>query len=320
MERPKFDCLCAGIVVADHLCAPISHVPAAGELVTTDRLELAIGGCAANVAVDLVKLNANVGVAGIVGADVMGRFVRDALEQSGVDCSFMTESSVQQTSGTLVINVCGEDRRFVHSVGTNAEFTAAEVTEEMVRSCRVLYLGGYCLASNPPAENVAALFEMARSAGVTTVLDVVIPRQDDYWPRLSPILPWTDVFLPNDDEARAITGYEDPVEQAEAFRAAGAGTVVITCGERGAVLLSAQERIRSQVDRLDFVDGTGSGDAFVAGFIYGLLAGKTERECLRFGSALGASCVRTTGATNGVFREDELLQFVSERELVIESF
>src|SRR5207302_172872 len=49
------DILCAGIVVADHICTPIDHLPAAGELVLAERILLTIGGCAANVAVDLAR-------------------------------------------------------------------------------------------------------------------------------------------------------------------------------------------------------------------------------------------------------------------------
>ena len=58
MNGTSFDCLCAGIVVADHLCEPIEHLPQPGELVLTERTNLAIGGCAANVAVDLARLGA----------------------------------------------------------------------------------------------------------------------------------------------------------------------------------------------------------------------------------------------------------------------
>jgi len=315
----EFDCLCAGIIVADHVCAPIDHLPDAGELVTTERLELAIGGCAANVAVDLAKLNVQVAIAGIVGSDVFGRYVQEELEAAGVNCDFVVESTTHQTSGTLVINVRGEDRRFIHTVGANAQFSGSEVTPEMVQACRVLYLGGYCLAENPTAENVARLFEIAREKGVTTVLDVVIPGEADYWPKLRPVLPHTDVFLPNDDEARIITGETDPVRQAERFHELGAETVVITCGERGAILLSDTALLQADADRVEFVDGTGSGDAFDAGFIYGLLNGKTEVECLRLGSALGASCVRETGATAGVLTEPELRTFVDERPLKITS-
>ena len=319
MRVVDYDCLCAGIIVADHVCAPIDHLPEAGELVTTERLELAIGGCAANVAVDLAKLNAKVAIAGIVGSDVFGRYVREELEASGVDCEFVVESPTHQTSGTLVINVQGEDRRFIHTVGANAEFSGAEVTNEMLQTCRVLYLGGYCLADQPTARNVARMFKAAQESGVKTVLDVVIPGEADYWPKLRPVLPYTDVFLPNDDEARLITGETDPIRQAEKFHRKGAKTVVITCGERGAVLLSETSLLQADADRVEFVDGTGSGDAFDAGFIYGLLKGKTEVECLRLGSALGASCVRVTGATAGVFTEPELQRFVDEHPLKIAS-
>jgi hypothetical protein len=68
------DVLCAGIIVADHVSSPIAHLPAAGDLVLADQLLLTIGGCAANVAVDLVKLGVNAAVVGRVGGDVFGHF------------------------------------------------------------------------------------------------------------------------------------------------------------------------------------------------------------------------------------------------------
>jgi sugar/nucleoside kinase (ribokinase family) len=164
---------------------------------------------------------------------------------------------------------------------------------------------------------VAALFRRAKGAGVTTVLDVVIPDAADYWPRLKPVLPWVDLFLPNDDEARRITGLDDPVAQAERFRSAGARDVIVTCGQGGAVLLSEHERLRAKAYAVEFRDGTGSGDAFTAGYLYGLLHDRDVETCLRFGSALGASCVRAAGATAGVFGTDELARFVRERPLAI---
>ena len=99
---------------------------------------------------------------------------------------------------------------------------------------------------------------------VTTVLDVVIPKTGEYWERLAPILPHTDVFCPNDDESRVITGLNDPVAQARAFRTAGVATSIVTCGKSGAVLISESGELRSGSYPVEFVDGTGSGDAFVA--------------------------------------------------------
>ena len=319
MNDRQFDCVCAGIVVADHVCDPIDHLPVAGELVTSDRLHLTIGGCASNIAVDLATLGLRSAIVGRVGSDVFGRYVRDCLGQAGVICDHLVESPSQQTSGTLVVNVRGEDRRFIHTAGANAEFSGDEVTEDLLRQCRVLYLGGYCLSANPTAGRVAAMFKMARAAGVVTVLDVVIPEAAEYWSRLRPVLPHTDIFLPNNDEAQIITGLDNPFDQAESFRAAGAKTVVITCGSDGAVLAADGTRLKAGVDQVDFVDGTGSGDAFVAGFIFGLLNDCGMRECMRLGSALGASCVRGAGATTGVFSVDELRAFVAANSLMIET-
>lgn len=79
--------LCAGIVVADHVCTPVSHVPAAGELVMADGMLLTIGGCAANAAVDLAKMGVHAAVVGRVGSDAFGRIVTDMLREADVDVS-----------------------------------------------------------------------------------------------------------------------------------------------------------------------------------------------------------------------------------------
>src|SRR5947209_10279201 len=105
------DVLCAGIIVADHVCTPIPHVPAAGELVMAERLLLTIGGCAANTAVDLAKMQMAAAVCGRVGDDVFGRVVADMLRDRGVDVSAVALTPGEDTSQTLIVNVAGEDRR-----------------------------------------------------------------------------------------------------------------------------------------------------------------------------------------------------------------
>ena len=121
------DVLCAGIIVADHVCSPIPHLPAAGELVLADQMLLTIGGCAANVAVDLVKLGAAAAVVGRVGGDVFGRVVADMLRERGVDVSAVQATPGLDTSQTLIVNVAGQDRRFIHTFGANAVFRASDI-------------------------------------------------------------------------------------------------------------------------------------------------------------------------------------------------
>lgn len=314
---PCHDVLCAGIIVADHVCAPIAAVPAAGGLAMTDRIDLAIGGCASNVAVDLARLGLRACVAGRVGDDVLGRHVAAVLAAEGVACDQVTYSRTAQTATTMVVNVRGEDRRFIHAAGANAEFTGDEVTTDAIRNCRALYVGGFGLNAALSGERVARLFRMAREAGVLTVLDVVCAL-DGIDRMLEPVLPPTDLFLPNRDEAEIITGLSSPADQVKRFRDQGVGCTVITCGGHGAILADSARIVRSGAYHVPQVDATGGGDAFLAGFVYGRLSGRSVEDCLKLGSALGASCVQAAGATTGVFRKAELEAFVAAHPLPIE--
>jgi sugar/nucleoside kinase (ribokinase family) len=316
MTPPRYDCLCAGIVVADHLCEPIENVPEAGQLVLTNRTSLSIGGCAANVALTLAKLRHTPAVVGCVGDDFFGTFLTQSLQQAGVNCRYLARAAGEATSCSMIVNVTGQDRRFIHARGANRILTGKEISGDLLDRSRVLYVGGYCLSAQPSPKNVAALFQAARARGVRTVLDVVIPeRGQDYWPFLEPVLPWADVFLPNNDEAYIITHSSDPVEQARRFRSAGAATVVITCGRDGCILADQNTFLRCGRFPIDYLDGTGSGDAFAAGYIHGLLMGTDAETCVRYGSALGASCVRAIGATTGVFNAAELTAFLDSQPL-----
>jgi sugar/nucleoside kinase (ribokinase family) len=310
--------LCAGIVVADHVCTPIDHLPAPGELVLADRLLLTIGGCAANVAVDLAKMDVTASVVGRVGDDVFGRVVADMLRDARVDVSALQISLDTDTSQTLIVNVQGQDRRFIHTFGANAELAAADISLERAMNCRVLYLGGYLVMPKIVQDELIPVFALARKSGARTVLDVVTPGPGDYLPQLERLLPHVDVFMPNNHEAELMTGEHDPVHQAEHFRRFGAQTVIITLGGEGAVLVGADKRLRCGAFAMPFVDGSGGGDAFAAGYIRGMLANEDENGCLRLASALGASCVRAVGTTTSVFTRTECESFLRQHTLRIE--
>jgi sugar/nucleoside kinase (ribokinase family) len=78
-------------------------------------------------------------------------------------------------------------------------------------------------------------------------------------------------------------------------------------------------RVRAGTYPVEFVDGSGGGDAFDAGYVYGLLHGMGTEDCLRVASALGASCVRAVGTTTGVFTRAECEDFLRRHELKIEA-
>lgn len=310
------DVLCAGLMVVDFVGAPIEVMPPSGSLVKTPRIEMAIGGCAANTAVDLAKLEVRVGVCGLVGNDSLGQFARERLADDGVCCDQLLTTVTAQTAATLIVNVMGEDRRFIHAVGANAEFTGESLTREVLSQTRVLCVGGFALNPALSASCIRRAFEMARELGVLTVLDVVIGDPAPVRAMLEEVLPVTDLFLPNLDEGRLILGIESPEEQARQFAALGARTVIVTRGAHGAIHFDGQEMLDAAAFPVEqVVDGTGGGDAFVAGYLYGFLQGADAHRCLAYGAAMGASCVRAAGATTSVFRRAELEEYVQQRTL-----
>jgi sugar/nucleoside kinase (ribokinase family) len=302
-------------VVADHLCTPIDHVPREGELVAADDLVLNIGGCASNAAMDLARLGVRSAVCGRVGDDAFGRYLADVLGEQGVDVRGLRTDPTRATSQTLIINVRGQDRRFIHSFGANVALSPADLDAVLDPPPKVLYVGGYLILPALEPEALAERFRRVRAAGGMTVLDVACPGPRDYLKDLEPVLPHTDVFLPNADESALILGESDPVRQARAFHELGARRVVVTSGDEGSVSVSDTLRVRMGIYPVTYVDGTGSGDAFDAGYIAGLLDGLDELGCLRLASAIGASCVRAVGTTAGVFTRPEADAFIAAHDL-----
>jgi len=316
----EIDCLCCGILFADIVCSPIDRVPEEGQLVVAERTQLCLGGCASNTALNLARLGTRVGVAGCVGDDGFGQFIRDTLTRGGVDTRGVHRIEGINTASTMVINVRSQDRRFICSLGANTRMTVDHIPCPWVEKAKVFYVGGYLMLPGLETEAMVDRFRAARAAGCQTVLDVVYIGGKNSMQALELILPETDVFLPNDDEAAVLTGRDDPLQQAQAFRDAGARTVVITQGEKGTLLLSDRCRLRAGVYPTQFVGGTGAGDAFDAGYIVGLLAGEDPAGCLRWGSALGASCVRSVSATGSVFNRTEAEAFMQQHRLEMQEF
>jgi len=313
----RWDCLCAGIVVADLVCEPVEAMPPAGGLALTPGVKLTIGGCAANAGVDMATLGLRVRLSGCVGDDLFGRAMHDMLSRSAIDCGGLTVCPNVSTSTTCVVNVRGEDRRFIHCIGSNALYDGTQITDDDLQSARVLYLGGYCLLPGLTPQRVSMLFQRAKQSGVLTLLNVVLPQEGEFRDWIAPLMPLTDLFVLNNDEAARIVGTRDCREQAATFRRGGCGTVVITRGGEGSLCVSAEGAWEAGVHAVKAVDATGTGDAFVAGYVYGTLQGCNAPTCLRYGSAMGANCVQSVGATTGALTAVQLEEFVERHPLPI---
>lgn len=306
------DIACAGILVADMFCGPMDHLPVPGELVRIDRFVHQSGGCAANVAIDLAKQGVLSRVVGRVGRDAPGQSIMDDLSNRGIDVSAVSTSDAVPTSQTVILVTKGEDRRFVHSFGANADLVAEDLAQALHTCPDILYLGGFLALPGLRPALLAETLDRARRSGCTTILDVVVPAHLRDFEPLWRVLPSVDVFLPNEDEARRCTGLDDPVEQTRALQNAGAATVVVTMGEKGAIIRAPDGTFRVGVMPVEYVDGSGGGDAFAAGLIKGLSNGWPLTKAAQLGAVLGASCVTAVGCHDGLQDKDTTMRALTE--------
>ncbi|MDA0334970.1 MAG: carbohydrate kinase family protein [bacterium] len=308
------DVVCAGVLVADVFVPPLERLPHAGELLATDDFWIDSGGCAANTATSLVKLGVAAAVAGVVGTDIYGDFVEGDLGTKGVDTAALRRTDVAGTSKTVILPVRGEDRRYIHTFGANADFRVADIPRDLVAHAGVLCVGGYLILPAFDPVELAALFAFARQQGVRTILDVVVTEGGNeggrHWAALTPVLPQVDFFLPNNDEAQQLTGETDPLRQAQRLRQAGCGTAIVTLGDRGAVVADERDVVCIDGYAVEVVDGSGAGDAFAAGLVAGLLEGLDTQARVRLASAIGASACSKLGCTTGVFSRAEANAFL----------
>lgn len=306
---------CAGILVADTFCGPMNALPVEGQLLAIDAMIARAGGCAANVAISLSKQGIESSVYGCVGADPPAQIVLQALKDAGVGTDDVRVCSDYPTSQTVILLVEGEDRRYIHVFGANAAFAADDLLLDHLKELDVFYVGGLYAMPALHTDELSGVLKFCRENGVITVLDVVLPHYHKGFEGLDDLLPHIDWFLPNDTEAAQITGTDDPLAQIKIMREHGAHQVIITQGERGAVAAVAGEIWRAGIFSMDTIDPSGSGDAFTAGVINGVVNGWEIQQTLSYAAVLGASCTCKIGTTDGVFTAEEAAAYLESHQL-----
>ena len=308
--------VCFGILVADVFLPPLARMPGAGELVATEDFLFQTGGCAANTANDLARLGVPSAVIGKVGRDPFGELVRSGLADQGVDVTGISAADGSGTSKTVIFDIEGEDRRYVHTVGANAALRAEDLDNCQLAAGDVLYIGGYLVLPGVEQQALAHRLKALRQAGAHTVLDVCVPAGAHVsFAQVEQLLPYVDLFVPNEDEARALTAEDEPSGQAHRLVDAGAAAVVVTRGAAGALMAVEGKQVELRAPAMKVVDSSGAGDAFSAGFIYGLLQGWPLERTGQFASVVGASACTALGCTAGVFSVDEVEAYLASASL-----
>jgi sugar/nucleoside kinase (ribokinase family) len=293
------DVVCLGILVADVIARPVDALPPAGTLELLDEITLHGGGCALNTATALARFGLRPSVVGKVGDDAFGDFVVGLLAERGIDSAGVLRDDEVPTSSTVVLVDARGERTFLHLPGANGVLTAGQLDHGLVLGGRALHVAGSLVMPMLDGGPTAALLATAREHGVLTSLDTVWDASGR-WDRALPALPLLDVFTASAGEAAAISGETEPTAAAAWLLQRGAKRVALKLGAEGCYVAGEDGAAHVPAPRVDAVDGTGAGDAFAAGLLYGLLDGWPLLRAAQLANAAGALATTVVGASEGV--------------------
>jgi len=304
------DVICLGIFVADVLAKPITKIPDRGKLELFDEMELHTGGCANNTAIGLARLGISAGAMGKVGEDGFGDFVINNLRRNGVDTRGIRRTDEANTSLTFVMIAPDGERSFLHYIGANGTIKPEDIDFGLIGESRILHIGGFFLMPGFDGEPTVQVLKKAKEMGVTISLDTAWDSRGNWMKLLEPCLPYVDIFLPSIEEAKMLSGKEDPEEISLFFLDYGIEIVGLKMGEEGSYVRTRDETVREPAYKVNVVDATGAGDAFVAGFLAGYIMGWDLKRCVRLANATGAACVTAIGTTAGIRDLDQVLSII----------
>jgi sugar/nucleoside kinase (ribokinase family) len=298
--NPELDLLVLGDCNPDVLVLGEDVTPEFGQqekLVST--ISLVVGGSAAITAIAAARLGLRVALAATIGADPAGDFMVGQLRAAGVDTAPVRVLPGEATGMTVALSR-GADRAIITATGAMAALTAGDVPPDLIRRARHVHVSSYFLLEQSLGPGLAGLLAEARAGGATTSLDTNWDPAGRWGgDQLRAALAHTDLLLPNEAEARHLSG--KPTLRAAVAALTGMGPrIVVKLGANGALSAAGGElhriELRAAVDAA-VVDTTGAGDCFNAGLIAGLLRGLDLPAAARLGCAVGTASTWAVGGT-----------------------
>ena len=256
--------------------------------------KVTLGGSSSILAHNLATLGTRVSFLSEVGDDEMGKIALDRLGESGLDLSRVVCRKDTGTGVTLLLPH-GKHRHILTYPGVMAELTVADLDMAFLTSSRHFHLSSLFLQTGLHA-GLPKLFDDLRAAGLTISLDTNDDPTDLWGGVLQALLDRIDIFLPNEDEIRRITG-KATVEEALDELSPRVKLIVVKCGSRGALVQQGKQRDWVDPVRVTPVDTIGAGDSFNAGFLNAHLQGQDPLLAAAAGNVSGALSTLRPGGT-----------------------
>jgi ribokinase len=254
----KYDVLVIGSLNAD-LVVRAPHFPLPGETISGDDLQIIPGGKGANQAVAAARQGTSVAMLGCVGKDSFGPFLIESLKSNNVDTSHLRVDESATGTAIIVVDSNGQNS-IVLSAGANGKVSALDINALKLEAKLLL------LQLEIPLETVIHAAKWGKQKAMTVILNPAPARAlpDE-------LIANADYIIPNETELNLLTGVPvtDDVSAEKAAKvllSRGAKNVIVTLGEKGALVVSSKQVTHVDAYKIDVVDTTAAGDAFIGGF------------------------------------------------------
>ena len=279
------------------LTAYATVIPAPGQTLEGDLFTTGFGGKGANQAVIAAHCGAEVHFVGKLGRDLFGDSIAENFKKLGIDSEYVERSDTPNGVAHIWVDSNGENRIIIIP-GANHEIESKKAIEAIESIAGLAVVVAQCEIKQ---EVTLAAFSAAKKRGCVTILNPA-----PYQPLSKELLAVTDWIIPNETEFKELHGQAPTSDDVlKSFRP-GKNSIV-TLGSEGAVLITSDgDLTRMSAPKVNAVDTTGAGDAFVGVFAFGIASGKNPEDAMKLGVKVASMSVTRKGAQSSYPSQAEI--------------
>ncbi len=305
-----YDITIIGAAIIDILASPISREKLTARSYPAECITMAPGGDGANEATTLAHLGKRVNLITKLGDDLTGKMLLNHFQENGVSLEDAVIEKGLDTGINIVLVDQEAERSFItNKNGSLRRLGLSDISFDSLSKSKIVCFASIFVSPLFDTPAMAALFKAAKERGCTLCADMTRCKNGETLPDIQEAIQYLDYLFPNYEEAKAVSGKDNPDDIADAFLECGVSCMVIKLGSKGCLIKTKEKRLEIPAyPNTKCIDTTGAGDNFVAGFLYALSEEMSLEDCGRFANMTASIAVESVGACTGVRSLNQVME------------